>query len=288
MAKDVSTFNPKQQRIAAAYQNWAAVKKQAEDASRQLAALEIAEDYRKSIIKRFATTSVGFLSAFLPLTDAYISEALKGPTETERTRTSSRGSRGGGGRLSDSASDGEGDEFAITKDDDKELVTLIFDEQGKRFSLTIGLDRLSTLIDHFGDDTDALGETIRSEIEPLEDAETPPELTSEHTDRLNFIAENDSSDVLSSYRVMEVSKDKLSREFFDVTTNKEVGVAIRTLRQQRRMTQAVLGETTGIGRTNIIAIEKGRAGVSFQQLSKIADALGMTPQLSWRPTSKPR
>jgi len=46
-----------------------------------------------------------------------------------------------------------------------------------------------------------------------------------------------------------------------------------------RMTQDRLGALVGLSRTSITNIEKGRQHVSLHQLYRIADALGVTPDL---------
>ena len=52
------------------------------------------------------------------------------------------------------------------------------------------------------------------------------------------------------------------------------------------MTQDRLGKLVGLSRTSITNIEKGRQHVSLHQLYRIADALGVTPDILLPPPQK--
>ena len=53
------------------------------------------------------------------------------------------------------------------------------------------------------------------------------------------------------------------------------------------MTQDRLGTLVGLSRTSITNIEKGRQHVSLHQLYRIADVLGVTPDMLLPPTPRP-
>lgn len=62
------------------------------------------------------------------------------------------------------------------------------------------------------------------------------------------------------------------------TTNiqQNVGSRIREIREKKKFTQAELAEKSGLNRTFLIHVEKGRRNVSIQSLGKILDGLETT------------
>ena len=57
----------------------------------------------------------------------------------------------------------------------------------------------------------------------------------------------------------------------------DFGVAIRTLRTQRGMSQTELGAASGLHRTYVGGIERGERNPSLTNIFRIADALGVEP-----------
>lgn len=60
---------------------------------------------------------------------------------------------------------------------------------------------------------------------------------------------------------------------------------IRELREAKGLTQAQLAETVDVARQTILAIEKGRYDPSLSLAFRIADALGITVDAVFRPTT---
>ena len=58
-------------------------------------------------------------------------------------------------------------------------------------------------------------------------------------------------------------------------------------KKENRLTQDRLGALVGLSRTSITNIEKGRQHVSLHQLYRIADALGVTPDVLLPPPPTP-
>lgn len=56
----------------------------------------------------------------------------------------------------------------------------------------------------------------------------------------------------------------------------QIGANIRSVRQERKISQAKLSEYTNLSTAHISHIESGKTKVSLQSLSDIADALGTT------------
>lgn len=52
-----------------------------------------------------------------------------------------------------------------------------------------------------------------------------------------------------------------------------VGETVRTLRNERGLTQERLAELAGLDRTTVVNFESGRRGVLYERLFDIADAL---------------
>lgn len=62
-----------------------------------------------------------------------------------------------------------------------------------------------------------------------------------------------------------------------------LGTTLKALRKMRGMTQQQVSEATGLSRTSITNIESGRQAVSFENLEKIARALGFEPRMRFIP-----
>ena len=66
-------------------------------------------------------------------------------------------------------------------------------------------------------------------------------------------------------------------------TKKEIGVIIKNRRLELGLTQKELSEKLGLkSHNNIIALEKGRRGLSVDSLNKICDALGLELKITKR------
>ena len=57
---------------------------------------------------------------------------------------------------------------------------------------------------------------------------------------------------------------------------RNLGVRIRMLRKEQRLTQKVLGLMIGLDRSYLSAIERGKRNVSLENLVKISSGLGIT------------
>jgi transcriptional regulator with XRE-family HTH domain len=57
----------------------------------------------------------------------------------------------------------------------------------------------------------------------------------------------------------------------------EIGERLRSLREQRRLTQVELGKLLGTHQANVSQIERGLRGVSVQQIVKLARVLRVSP-----------
>jgi transcriptional regulator with XRE-family HTH domain len=62
-----------------------------------------------------------------------------------------------------------------------------------------------------------------------------------------------------------------------VLSKKEVGERLRTLREERRMTQVELAEALGTHQASLSQVERGIRGLTLQQVVKIARALRVSP-----------
>jgi transcriptional regulator with XRE-family HTH domain len=56
---------------------------------------------------------------------------------------------------------------------------------------------------------------------------------------------------------------------------KQVGLAIRRLRQERNISQATLAKSAQLNRTYLTGIETGRRNLTLQTMSRLAEALGV-------------
>lgn len=59
--------------------------------------------------------------------------------------------------------------------------------------------------------------------------------------------------------------------------NSAIGITIRRLRMERKISQEVLSGFAGIARTHLTMIESGDKQPNFETIWKIAEALGMRP-----------
>jgi transcriptional regulator with XRE-family HTH domain len=62
-----------------------------------------------------------------------------------------------------------------------------------------------------------------------------------------------------------------------VVSFREVGARVRALRQQGDLTQTELAELLGTKQTAVSEIERGKRGLTVQQVVKLAQALKVTP-----------
>lgn len=74
------------------------------------------------------------------------------------------------------------------------------------------------------------------------------------------------------------------REF--VLSKKEVGQRVKTLRQEKGLTQMELAEAIGTHQTSLSQIERGVRGAGVPQVLKLSRALGVSPERLLAP-SKP-
>jgi transcriptional regulator with XRE-family HTH domain len=72
----------------------------------------------------------------------------------------------------------------------------------------------------------------------------------------------------------------------DDALNIEFGRRLRQLRDEVDMSQEALAKTSGLSRTSIVNIERGRQGVSLGTLYRLASAMGFEPQ-SLLPSATP-
>lgn len=56
-----------------------------------------------------------------------------------------------------------------------------------------------------------------------------------------------------------------------------VGIVIRRLRKERKLSQEVLSGLAGLARSHLAMIENGEKKANFETVWKIANALGMMP-----------
>lgn len=56
-----------------------------------------------------------------------------------------------------------------------------------------------------------------------------------------------------------------------------LGAGIRALREELRLSQEALADAAGIDRSHMSRIERGKRNVSFLNICKVADALGVLP-----------
>lgn len=61
--------------------------------------------------------------------------------------------------------------------------------------------------------------------------------------------------------------------------NKAFGLRLKEERDRASLTQDELAKRTGIGRTTVANIEKGRQSVSIPLLYRLASALGVSPEI---------
>lgn len=68
-----------------------------------------------------------------------------------------------------------------------------------------------------------------------------------------------------------------TRSKIAVISYREIGARVRTLRQEKDLTQTKLAKVLGTGQTAVSEIERGNRGLTVQQLVKLARALKTTP-----------
>jgi transcriptional regulator with XRE-family HTH domain len=56
-----------------------------------------------------------------------------------------------------------------------------------------------------------------------------------------------------------------------------LGIAVRTLRERRGMSQEALADAAGLHRTYVGGIERGERNVGFQNIVRVAAALAVSP-----------
>jgi transcriptional regulator with XRE-family HTH domain len=61
----------------------------------------------------------------------------------------------------------------------------------------------------------------------------------------------------------------------DADLRKQVGSAIRRLRQARSLSQATLAKSAQLNRTYLTGVETGKRNLTLQTMSRLADALGV-------------
>ena len=64
-----------------------------------------------------------------------------------------------------------------------------------------------------------------------------------------------------------------------VFSYKALGVTVRSLRKQRKLTQEVLSGLAGIARTHLTMIENGTIHANIETIWKIAQALDLQPSV---------
>jgi transcriptional regulator with XRE-family HTH domain len=62
-----------------------------------------------------------------------------------------------------------------------------------------------------------------------------------------------------------------------VVSFREIGLRIRTLRQQKDLTQTELAKLLGTGQTAVSEVERGNRGLTVQQLVKLTRVLKVSP-----------
>lgn len=69
---------------------------------------------------------------------------------------------------------------------------------------------------------------------------------------------------------------------------KTLSLELKDARKKSGMTQAVLSEKSGISRTSLGSIEKGKTNMSIETFIRLLDALGMDLKIIRRPTERGR
>lgn len=68
-----------------------------------------------------------------------------------------------------------------------------------------------------------------------------------------------------------------------MTTARELGRRIGTLRRSRGMSQKILGRRFGVSQQQVAKLEAGRGGYSLATLDKLARALDLRLEIAFRP-----
>lgn len=78
------------------------------------------------------------------------------------------------------------------------------------------------------------------------------------------------------------------KELNAINRNREIGLRIKSLREKRRISQAVLGEAIGVSYQQVQKYENGATPLTIERLEQIAAALGIDPAdiLSKKPSEK--
>ena len=58
---------------------------------------------------------------------------------------------------------------------------------------------------------------------------------------------------------------------------RKVGIVIQTIREEKGLSQEVVSDLAGIGRTHLSAIERGQRKPTLETLFRLAEALDMPP-----------
>ena len=62
-----------------------------------------------------------------------------------------------------------------------------------------------------------------------------------------------------------------------IKVNKEIGLRIKHLREERKISQSALGEAIGVSYQQVQKYEKGISPITVERLQQIAKALGIAP-----------
>lgn len=71
-------------------------------------------------------------------------------------------------------------------------------------------------------------------------------------------------------------KPHLRKLGMDQTADQRLGAQIKSLREQRQMTQAAFGEALGIDQSTVSRIEDGSRSLTARELASASSALGVT------------
>lgn len=69
----------------------------------------------------------------------------------------------------------------------------------------------------------------------------------------------------------------IKKEVRVIKVNKEIGLRIKHLREERKISQSALGEAIGVSYQQVQKYEKGISPITVERLQQIAKALGIAP-----------